>query len=155
MLMPAGHEFNGAKDVLQFKLIQAAKEKHKFHNNINDNNFDKVVMKNANRMDVDEEGVNVRHVNKNALKEKLVDVDNNNDNNFRRRRNSDSKGSFVVKKRIIENSDDDDDPNSKGFVPNIRISSCRKTKELLPVSRNKQFSKASRTSKPSNRAKYL
>ena len=100
MSMPAGHEFNGAKDVLQFRLIQAAKEKHKFHNNINANNFDKIVMKNVNRMEVDEEGVDVRHVNKNALNEKLVDAGNSNDNNFHRRRNSNSRGSLVVKKTI-------------------------------------------------------
>ena len=46
MLMPTGCEFNGSKDVLQFKLIQAAKERSKIHSNNIDNNYEKVMIKN-------------------------------------------------------------------------------------------------------------
>ena len=76
MLMPTGCEFNGSKDVLQFKLIQAAKERNIIHSNNIDNNYEKVMIKN-NDMEMNEEDPKIKRVNKKRHRVELMDMDNN------------------------------------------------------------------------------
>ena len=128
MLMPAGNEFNGCKDVLQFKLIQAAKEKNKIQNN----NFTRNVEK-FSHMDDDE--MDRKHMRKRIKQDD--DYGNSRDYDQYVPENNAKKWSIPINDHHKEKECD--------FRPRMKISSHHKKTDFLPVSKNRKVLKSVRS----------
>ena len=126
MLMPnGGGDFNGCSDVLQYKLIQAAKERNK-----NDNNTFNRRLENVTHMD--EEELDVKYDKKNLKKKQGLD----NDGEFCFHNRDDRKRSNFEQSRTSQEEYD--------YVPSVKIASHhpKKRAESLPVSKNRRLSKS-------------